>query len=248
MEFKPSDKPLKIAICEDSLEETAKLSSLIESSGISYCCDTFNNAESFIAAFQPGSYDLIFFDIYMGTITGVEAAAKVREWDDSVSLVFTTFSPNHTLESYRLGAIRYLEKPLSQKAVKEALKMALNLRNMSQWSVLSEGKPIEISLSSIMYFELRNRNVIINTAGEEIALSRTIKLGDIEKLLPDNFFRCHHSYIVNFAYVSMPVKELRSFLMRNGGYVHIRRQDVHKSIEAYETYLFDRLRKHKALK
>lgn len=248
MELKSCEMPLKIAICEDNPKDAESLSSFIENCGIPHSLEVFCKAEDLMALFQPCKYDLIFFDIYMDALTGVEAAARIRETDSFVSLVFTTTSLDHTLESYRLGAIKYLEKPLTEKAVKDTLKISLGIRDLNCLSVFSEGKTINIPLPSVIYFELRNRYVTAVTTGGIIRISQLAKLSDIEKMLPDNFFRCHHSYIVNFSYVRKLEKELSSFLMENGDHVHIRRQDKKKAIEAYEDYLFGMSRKAGALR
>ena len=243
MELKQCERPLKVAICEDNEDDTTRLILFIKNSSISCMYDTFNNAEDLISSFEPNKYDLIFLDIYMSEITGIDAAAKIRDIDNFVSIAFTTASLEHTLESYRLGAIKYLEKPLSSKEVEETLKITLRLRNINYLSVLSEGKTVDILLSSILYFELNNRHVTVATTAGSIRISQTIKLADIGKMLPDNFFRCHHSYIVNFSYIRKLEKELNSFLMINGDYVHIRRQDKKQAMEAYEDYLFNMSRK-----
>jgi DNA-binding LytR/AlgR family response regulator len=147
------------------------------------------------------------------------------------------------LESYRLKACAYLEKPVCLTEVREVLEQALNKRrNAPAVKLLIEGEHRDIPLDSILYFEQKNQAVLVNTLTETLRTSQTVKLKDIEALLPEGFFRCHHSYIANLRYVKGLDQELRIFLMQNGDKVYIRRQDMKKAERAYEDSLFHRAR------
>ena len=238
------DTPLKIAVYEDSPTDAALLIRCILESGIPAEYEAFSSGDALLASFSAGRYDLIFLDIYMGDVQqGVDIAAKIRETDTSVTLAFTTTSKEHALESYRLKAYAYLEKPVQPSDVGEVLEQALNKRrNAPAVNLLIEGEHRDIPLDSILYFEQKNQAVLVNTLTETLRTSQTVKLKDIEALLPEGFFRCHHSYIVNHRYVKGEDQELRMFLMQNGDKVYIRRQDMKKAERAYEDSLFHRAR------
>ena len=179
----------------------------------------------------------------MDGIKSVEAAAKIRKTDRTVTLVFTTTSTEHTLESYRLKATSYLEKPVKSEDVREVLELVLAKRDSTAYvSLLIEGVNRKLPLESILYFEYKGHAVFIRTHSETLRTSQTVKLKDIEPLLPNCFFRCHHSYIANLRYIKGLDQELRLFLMQNGDKVYIRRQDMKKAEKAYEDSLFHRAR------
>ncbi len=238
------ETPLKIAVYEDNAEDADLLIRCILESGIPAEYGAFSSGEKLLASFSPGRYDLIFLDIYMGDIQqGVDIAAKIREADPSVTLAFTTTSKEHALESYRLKVYAYLEKPVRPAEVREVLEQALNKRrNAPAVKLLMDGEHRDIPLDSILYFEQKNQAVLVNTLTETLRTSQTVKLKDIEPLLPEGFFRCHHSYIANLRYVKGLDQELRIFLMQNGDKVYIRRQDMKKAERAYEDSLFHRAR------
>lgn len=71
----------------------------------------FSSAEELLAHFRPGMYETIFLDIYMGGMSGVEAAEKIRAVDPDVFLVFLTSSGEHMPEAFQLHAFDYLQKP-----------------------------------------------------------------------------------------------------------------------------------------
>lgn len=92
---------LQEAICEDSPADQDNLLALIEKSGVSSRCDVFNSGEDFLARYQPGKYGLIFMDIYMGVLSGVETVAAIRKADENVPIAFVTSSNAGKLPSRR---------------------------------------------------------------------------------------------------------------------------------------------------
>ena len=108
-------EPLRLAICDDLPEEREALLALLEQAPIATVCAQFASSEELLEAFRPGVFDLLLMDIYMDGMTGVEAVRKIREMDETIPIAFTTTSTEHTLESYRLSVLKYLEKPVRQK-------------------------------------------------------------------------------------------------------------------------------------
>ncbi len=236
-------EPLNIAVCEDNPADADRLLSHIRGSGIAYWCEAFSSGEALLSAFAPGKYDIIFLDIYMAGLRGVDAAGRIRETDRTVTLVFTTTSTEHTLEGYRLKATAYLEKPVKEADVREALTLCLAKRNTAAYiTLLIEGVSRKIPIESILFFEQQNHAVMVHTHAGILRTSQSIKLTHIEPVLPDTFFRCHHSYIVNLRAVREADKDLMVFVMTDGSRVYIRHRDAKKAIRAYENCLFDAAR------
>lgn len=95
---------LNIAILDDSKEDLWQIKSVIssyyESRNTSADIRLYSSAESFFAKYSPGFYDLIIMDIYMGTMTGMDAARKLRDAKDTAALIFITSSDAYAVESY----------------------------------------------------------------------------------------------------------------------------------------------------
>lgn len=237
------DIPFNVAICEDNPHDLARILSYISSSDIPIKCDTFSSGEELLEVFSLGRYDLIFLDIYLQGIRGIDAAAHIRTIDTSVTLAFTTTSLDHALESYRLKAVQYIEKPVSKKEVIEAVQMAEAKRRSAQYlHLLIAGKSQPLPINSIIYFELKNHTISVNTVSEQLRVSQSVKLNQIEAFLPNTFLRCHHSYIVNLKYVREMDQELKVCTMQNGDKVHIRHSSYKAVVKAYENYLFSTAR------
>ena len=233
------DDPLRIAVCEDDPKDAALLIKLIEDSGIPAICNFYDNAQAFLAAFVPGSLDLIFFDIYMQGLSGMEAAGEVRRKDEDIVIAFATSSQSHALESYRLGALKYLEKPFALQAVIETIKIAaLKKKTKKTVSLLIGGKAVELVMDSILFFEMDAavHAVQIHLYGQTLRASQTLGLNDIESLLPKKqFLRCHRGYIVN-------LRRVRGFsgadcIMENGEKAFVRLKDAKKVKRAYDEFM-----------
>lgn len=232
---------LRIAICEDNNDDMSLLAEAIEKSDILTNQEFFVSGEELLEDFVPGKYDLIFLDIYMEGLTGIETAKKIREEDKTVMLVFITTSLSHALESYRLKALFYIEKPIKDEDIKETLSLAAEKKKSASYiSLHIDGKMQEFSLESIIYFEVRDHVVYVNTVSETFRTAQKVKINRIEKLLPETFLRCHYSYIVNLRYVKYLNTELKTFIMHNDDIAYISSKLFKKAKKAYENYLFSK--------
>lgn len=231
---------ISIAICEDLEEDSILLQDLIKQNSVLTRCEIFKSGEALISSFYEGKYDLIFMDIYMGGMHGIDAVKAIREIDRDVVVVFTTTSLDFTLESYRLGALKYLEKPVNIENVRESLKLALlNRAEKPSITLLSGGRNVKIPINDIIYMELQNHAVKIHTFSSIIQASQTVKIDRIEEQLPSPpFYRCHHSFIINMRHVRKMDMSLKCFIMEGGETAFIRQRDLKRMKEEYENYIF----------
>ncbi len=217
---------LQVAVCDDNPKDLAALDGLIKKSGIAAKRHTFSSGEDFLAAFRAGRYDLIFMDIYMKGMRGIETVAAIRKADENVVIAFVTTSPDFKAESYSLDAMKYIEKPVTEKAVLSTLELARSIRQSRPTISISEagGEVTAVYLNSIIYIEQRNHVLEIHTAERVITTSQSVKMNEIEKRLPKPpFTRCHRSYIVNLDHVQTAKMEGYCFYMKNGDRADIRR-------------------------
>lgn len=237
---------LKIAVCEDDEQEYARLLGIISESGIPAICEYFANGESFMAGFFTGRYDLIFLDIYMDGMTGVETAAALRAADSGVIVAFVTTSRDHALEGYRFHVNRYILKPFSKDEIIEVMTLARNLVNsMPGITVRSSDGDITVPAARIRYVEQSGHSLVFYLTGGRTVRSGG-KLDDIEKQLAGgSFLRSHKSYLVNLAHVLSVDKELCIFRMNGGGNAHIRRSTLKAASMAFEKYMFEETRNRK---
>ena len=126
---------LRIAITDDLNSEREKLSSAIiapfSKVGLNVGnIDEYTSGEELLRQFSAGRYDLIFLDIYMGGMSGVETAKRIRTLDKNVMLVFVTTSNEFASESYAVKANFYLLKPVRAESIRQLAEIvAQQLKN-----------------------------------------------------------------------------------------------------------------------
>ncbi|MCL2756970.1 MAG: LytTR family DNA-binding domain-containing protein [Coriobacteriia bacterium] len=242
MEISTDTSSLRIAICEDIKSEEEILTMLIKESRLSVSIMSFPTGEAFLEIFEKDAFDIIFLDVYMGELTGVQTAERIRELDTQVVIVFTTTSEDFTREGYRLNAYKYMLKPIIYEDVLDSLELATIKRDRAQGAtiqIVCDGDPVTLPLADIEFIEASNRRSIFNMEdGSTYATLTTIDA--LEKLLPSpRFLRSHRAFIVNLDHV---VDVDDDFIMDNGTRAYIRVKDFRKIKHAYDDYLFNSVR------
>lgn len=234
---------LSIAICEDDNEELSTLMAAIYDCGIPFRYTSFSSGEDFLKAYHKGMFDLIIMDIYMKGMNGVDTVASIRETDEDVMVAFVTSSTDFTLESYRLNAVKYIEKPAQTKAVSQLLELAqLKRLNVPTLQIKTRGESNKIPFAQILYIEQKGHNIYIHLTQGEV-LSANLRLDDLTSQMGSMLLvRCHKSYLVNLSYVEALDRELGVFIMCDGTNVHIRRESFKTVKDIYEKYLFSQAR------
>ena len=235
---------LKIAVCEDETAQRNRLLALLDESSIKNIYSVFENGEKLLNVFEQGKYDLILMDIYMDSeLTGVEVIRLIREKDKNIPVAFVTTSKEHTLESYRLSAIKYIEKPYSKESIEDTLYLALLKKQDVPSLLVQKNRSIQkIPFADIIYIEQQVHKIFIclnNT--EDVYIYG--KLSDLNEQLPEEqFFIPHKSFVVNLSFVRYVDTELKCFAMGNHTNVPIRRELLTKAKNTLENYLFDSTR------
>ena len=237
------DEKLRIAVCEDTKAEEDKLLSILKDASIANEVSTFHSAEELLAIYKPDAFDLLLMDIYMDGMSGVEAVSKIREIDEKVPVAFITTSTDFALESYRLSALKYIEKPYKEKAVYDILKLAkLQKDTVPKLTYKRGGKTESIPLSQLLYIEMQTRQLALYLKSGEI-IHVYEKLAELMRRLPsDTFCSFHKSYCVHLCEVDYIDDELKCFIMSNGDTVPIRRENLSSAKKTLANYLFERTR------
>ncbi len=193
---------MRIAVIEDEKPHRDLLIHYLEEwrreADRSAAVEAFGTAESFWFRYEEQrDFDVLFLDIQMPGMDGMELARKVRAQDKDIVIVFATGISDYLEEGYEVEALYYLIKPLSAEKIKKCMEKALGRRQRERFITLHtpEG-PLKISEESIDYVEARGRRCCIGRVGVKEALEVRESFSELEELLDgEKFMKCHRSYL-----------------------------------------------------
>ncbi len=198
---------MKIAIVEDD----AKSAKLLRDFIVRYqkARDTVFVIKEFATGLDlvsnyTADYDIVFMDIMMPFMDGMETAKALRELDNTVALIFVTNMAQMAVKGYEVNALDFLIKPVTYFDF--ALKMDKAISRMTKreqhflYAKTAVGLA-KIALSDIYFVEVSGRYVTLHTTNGEVELHRSMKSVENE-LSAYKFIRCDNSYLVNLAYVT----------------------------------------------
>lgn len=195
---------MRIALCDDSRELRGMLTRYIENwsskTGEPAEIAEYKSAEEFLFNWSPSApCDILFLDIAMDGMSGMDLAKLIRRIDKDLPIVFVTGSREHVFSGYDVGALFYLLKPIAQKDCDKCLERVCSEMRRDAESVLviaAEGKTRKVACKDITYVESFNHDVIVHTVSGDIRFRK--KIGELEEELPHGqFIRTHRSYMVH---------------------------------------------------
>lgn len=232
----------RIVICDDEdairSQLYAYLKELEPQFGERFEITVFSSGEDLLAHF-PENVDLVFLDIQMSGISGLDAAKTLRNRGMDFCLIFITSYVQFALEGYSVHAFGFLSKPLQfglvLQEVEDALKTLSSHRSLTL--TLQCGTQVHrVSSDSIHYIDAMGHSITIHQSDHNRSFVYSTDLTSLEEQLKDyGFFRCHKSYLVHFRYIRQILPT--SVRMENGDEVPIskyRRRDFLAALARYE--------------
>lgn len=241
---------MKIAIVEDLADERKSLHSLILAYFNSYQkryfvtpeIFEFKNGETFLENYRPGTYDIVFLDIYMSQLTGIDVAAKIAALDIQCNIIFITTSTEHIIEGYDVNAVGYILKPLANHipSLYKAINRVMDKLNLDQASITIPTKlgNLPILYRNIVYLDCLTRSLLLHTVSDTLRVTSIYK--DFSKiLLADNrFLECYRNLVVNMDFIEVVWEN--NFKLKTGEQIPISRRKKVTVIEQYMTYFIER--------
>lgn len=155
---------------------------------------------------HPGALDLLFLDIEMPGLSGMEAAETIRAFDREVLLAFVTGYTDYVYDGYAVGAVGYLVKPVSEEKLSSLLDRAaaaLEQRAPAVYTLRNAQGMFKVPLREILYAASDRRQVTLTTSRGDYTFYG--KLDDVAAQLGAGFVRIHQRYLVNARAVSAVV-------------------------------------------
>lgn len=197
--MKNTSNKFKCVVVDDDELSIELIKNYIENLDFLYLEASFTNPAEGIKYLQENKIDILFCDIQMPVISGIEL---VRSLDDPPNVIMTTSSINHAIDAYDCNVVDYLVKPVAfdrfLKACKKVKKHEEKVTNKSQNDSLFvkiNSQMIRFNINDILFVEANGDYVSIHTTQNKYVASTTLR--EIEETLdPVYFTRIHRSYIV----------------------------------------------------
>lgn len=200
---------------------------------------SFSDADLLIDTHTRQPFDILFLDVVMPLLNGMDAAREIRQKDKQVKIVFLTASPEFGVESYSVKASNYLLKPLDRTALYTCLdELAAQIASDSRCiHVKSAAAVHRILLQDIEYAESQNKQVVFHlTDGRTVTGSEPLYVYEDHLTPEEGFCKCHRSYIVNLYRIE--VFTGKDITLQSGSNIPIARGSFKSFEAAYFTTLF----------
>lgn len=192
---------LKVIIADDELPALNLIESYVQQIPSLQLVARCNNAKEVLDVLSEKDVDLLFLDIQMPGMNGLELSKRVHT---DVGIIFTTAFSNYAIEGYKVNAIDYLLKPFDFEEFSIAVQKASSFIHRETDSIAdsifvkSEHKLIKIKFEDLLYAESDKDYVKLFLEKGVSPVSTLIPLKDLEAQLPSNMFmRIHRSFIIN---------------------------------------------------
>lgn len=201
---------MKIAIVEDEKEAAILLKNHITKYATEekYFIDVaiFNNPIIFLDKYNANEiFDVVFIDINMPQINGMELAKKIRKIDTTIIIVFVTNMSQFAIQGYAVNAFDFLVKPVGYESFKHHFDRIVGHYNLHRNDLINikVGREYrQFSISDIYYVEMINHTAIWYT-NKGVYQGTDKSLNEIEKMLPLEYFgRCSKAYLINFQHIT----------------------------------------------
>ena len=206
--------------------------------------------ESRIEAYATGEellasgkrFDIVFLDIQMEGMNGIEAARSLREKNANLGvedtvLVFITGIKDYVFDAFDLYAFQYLLKPIDERKFAEVLERAVReaAKKKERRVLFIKSRNLTLDQSEILYIESRAKKVEIHTTGAAQAIEIYAAMDELEGQLGENFYRCHRAYIVNMDCITEYDSE--SITLTGGDRVYLTKKKYGEFVKAYMWHL-----------
>ncbi len=199
---------IKIAVADDEmiiLDSIHKqIDEILDKFGIEHEIYDYAEAAPLLGDSEKMSFDIIFLDIDMPNISGMEAAEILRDGDDEVDIIFITNKDELVYDAIKFAPFRFIRKSKFDLEIEETLNdfLAKRKKNNERHMFLTAQGKRWVFPFKIKYIEVTSHKLIIHENKETFTINGNLK--DIENTFHNyGFIRIHQSYLVNYRFINL---------------------------------------------
>ena len=232
----------KVLICDDSILARKQLKDIVSSLGNPTFIEATDGQDA-IDKYKENNPDVVFLDIVMPMVNGIQAARELRWNQPDAEIIFATSEESFALESFDVNPVNYILKPINAEKLFETLDRAvkhLNLDKERTITIKVKGGYSTIHIDDIMYIDYRNHVVSYHLLSKEIISTSTLRIGFAEYLnqnhRQDDFVLCHASVAVSIKAIDKLTKT--DIMVRNNEILPVAKSRYAQVAEKYMNYRF----------
>lgn len=234
-----------IYLCDDSECDIFRLKHYLcnyaEERKLIFDLTIFSSGERLLEAFRQSAQkpELIFLDIFMPGLNGMDTARQLRDMRYSGGIIFTTSSMEHAMDSYEVNALYYLQKPYDRNHFENAMSRCGSLLQKAHphFSFTLKKREISIPFEDILFFETgQSHSIVLHTKSGVYSFSGT--LTQIMSFFEgaEQFLLVGRSFLINLIHVTE--QRENDLIMSDGSIVQVpvrKREEVFKALENYNS-------------
>lgn len=230
---------MRIAICDDEpihREDVKKVLSTCEVLPKNNVLSEYPNGLDLLEEHAKNPFDIVFLDIEMEGLSGLETGQKIRNIGRNVIIIFLTSYKDYVFNSFRIEPFDYILKPITVEKIINVLKRAVNKYNEQHYLIPISFKDNTYTLEvrEIVYIESDLRHVIFYTENNRYMCIGKLNEYDY-RLSSYGFYRCHQSYLINMNFIkSIDDKKIE---MTTGSEINMSVRRKQDCLNAYSEYL-----------
>ncbi len=240
--------PMQIAIVDDETEAIRSVKDPVlafaRQRGLPINVREFTDSDGFLSEFAPDMFDIVFLDIYIDEISGLDLARAIRGRDSGCMIIFVTTSRENMPEAFRFHAFDYIVKPVSSDRVIALLSDALAvLPTVNRYMTFTANRQeIKLFFSDCISASSSGHYLMIRSkSGEEYRTRMTVREFIEITESDDRFLMVNKGIIVNMDYIQSITE--RTCIMADGQYFPIKIRESQQIEQTWQNYCFDQIRR-----
>lgn len=231
---------MKICICDDSLDIHTnikkKLHNKLWSTDPFEITDLFSGEDLIDFYKNQKKFDIIFLDIEMNNINGIDTACKIRKYDSKAIIIFISNHTQYILDAFRAEALHFIVKPIKDYEFEDVFTRAINKYNLTHsfMALTWHSDRHTVLVDDIIYVEGYHRHLTFHT--KEGVFDSLGKINDILSTLePHGFIKIHQGFIVNLSCIRHITKS--DVILCDNSKVMMSVRKRSDTIRAYDKYI-----------